>query len=99
MRFAFILAAIVALSSAEVTIEDAEEVDSVIPEIPKPTKKASKPKLTPEELAEKRMKKKKRDRRIESCFVLTRSYYMANSETFNAYIKAHRSTQETDENK
>ena len=97
MRFVLLLAALAYLTSAEVTIEDAEEQGNAIPEESKPKAKAQKPKLTPEQLKEKRLKKKQRDRRIESCFVLTRAYYVANADTYTNYIKAHKATQEPEE--
>lgn len=48
--------------------------------------------MTPEEKREKRRQKQEKNRRLESCLVLTRSYYAKHEKKFNKYLGEHAST-------
>ena len=75
---------------AEVVIEDETQAQEATASGAKATKRAAK--LTPEELKAKKEEKKRRNRKLESCLILTRAYYGQNQKMFQNYIEGHAAT-------
>jgi hypothetical protein len=98
MRFftlAVMLAAVaVTGTNADVVIEDDAQAEERVTKKPTRSKPAPRKaaKLSPEELTKKKDEKKSRNKKLESCLILTRAYYSQNQQMFKNYLDGHAGT-------
>lgn len=85
----FLIATLQPGVQAETIIEEVEESTPHQAEEAERPQRPKKPKLSKEEMAQLKEKKKLQTQKMESCLVLTRSYYAQNEKAFQYYLDTH----------
>ena len=80
------------LVQAETVVEDLGEDSKTAGEAKKQKKKKVKSTMLPAEKEKLKKDKKARKMKLESCLVITRSYYKLHEDTFTKYIDDHPAT-------
>lgn len=86
--FALLLGALAFTNAEETIIEDLGEEDTTT----QVSGKKTRPKLSPEERAQRIAQKKQLMDKMEACLIMVRAFYAKNTKKYDDYIMGHIST-------